>query len=148
MGWTYDSDLPTAKDKVRFMVGDVERGDQLIEDGEINFALASTGNNLHKAAAVCCRAMSARLRRELTLNPAAGSLSLDSQVQADGFLELAEKFEREALLSGGAGIFAGGISKAGKRSVEQDRDRVLPAFTANRHHPSQPGSERLSQTDD
>lgn len=143
MAWTYDPSLPTDKDKVRFLVGDTDDRDAVIEDGEIAFLL-SEHSNVYSAAAACCRAIAARLRRDLTLNPAAGSVSLDPQVQAEGFMKLATELDARALTSGGGGIFAGGISVAGKRSEELRSDRVAPAFTVNRHHLSMPINDRLS----
>jgi len=145
LGWTYDSDLPTDKDRVRFLIGDTDANDPIMQDGEINYVL-TVHANVNRAAAACCRAIAAKLRRELTLNPAAGSISLDPQKQADGFIDLANELEQQALTSGGAGIFGGGISKTSKAAQESSSDRVKPAFTVDTHHVSSPVDSRLMES--
>src|SRR5262245_26276804 len=131
MAWTYNASMPTDKDKVRWLVGDTDENDPLVQNEEIEFALTLESNDVYKAGATVCRAFSARLRRELTLDPSPGSVSLDSQKQADGFLDLAAKLDAKAATGAGgaaAGVFAGGISRRDKQTRSDDSDRVQPAF--------------------
>lgn len=133
MAWTYDTTFAASKDKVRFLCGDTNSADKLIQDEEINLVLVTTPN-IYSAAAIVCRAICAKLRRRPTLTPTPGSISLDSQAQAKGFLELANTLDAQAISSGGADIFAGGISIGEKRQQDVDRDRVKPGFTVDKHH--------------
>lgn len=132
MAWTYSESCVTATDKVRLLSGDTNRNDKLISDEEIAFALVSD-SNVYKAAAIVCRAIAAKLRRRPSLTPTPGSISLDSQAQAKGFLELAIELDKQAVLSGGADFSAGGISREGKNENVDDPDRVPPGFTVNTH---------------
>lgn len=145
MAWSYDDNLPTPKDWVRFLIGDTDASDPIMQDGEIN-GILTVHTDVHRAAAASCRAIAAKLRRELTLNPAAGSVSLDPQVQADGFIDLANELDKQALTAGGAGVWAGGISRTAKATEVSRSDRVQPAFTVEKHHVSLPVDPRLSES--
>ena len=134
MTWSYSSALTTNVDKVRWLCGDRDTNDQLIENEEITFALSESGNNLYRAAAMACRAIAAKLFNSLTLDKAPGSVSYDAAERAQGFLDLAAELETKATMSGSAaGIFAGGISISDKQTREDDTDRVRPGFTSDLH---------------
>jgi hypothetical protein len=132
MAWSYDPTLASGKDRVRWLVGDTDANDPLIKDEEILFALIENPR-LYRAAALVCRATSARLMRELTLVGSAGSIELDAQRQAEKFARLADEYDAQAVARGGAGIYAGGISRSDVRSQTADGDRVAPGFTITLH---------------
>lgn len=132
MAWTYNEELPTAKDKVRLLCGDTNLNDKLIANEEIAFALGKNSNEFYAAATVC-RMIAGKLRRRPSLTPTPGGIALDSQAQASGFMELATQLEEQGKLDGVAGFGAGGISIEGKLAVENDDDRVRPAFRINEH---------------
>lgn len=145
MAWTYN--IATDVGKVRFLCGDTDTNDQLLQDAEIEFLLTESSNR-YRAAAAACRAIAARLYNALTLDPADGGVSYNAKERADGFLELAKGLDQKAATSGGAsgyGVFAGGISRADKESRERDTDRVVPAFSTALHSESDL-NDRLSQT--
>jgi hypothetical protein len=133
--WTYTSDSTAYKDKVRFLVQDTDTNDQLVSDEEIAFALAQN-SNIYRAAAIVARSIGLKLSRELTLNPAPGGVSLDSQAQAEKYLALAKELADQATAQGAASIFAGGISIADKTTREEDTDRPVPSFTLKTHEQS------------
>jgi len=124
--------LTTTKDQVRFLVGDTDSNDGLIADEEINFALIENPN-IYLAGAMVADAVSARLARELTLKGSAGSIELDAQAQSKAFADLAIKLRARAAMTGGAGVFAGGISKSDKQTRADDEDRVKPGFSSHLH---------------
>jgi hypothetical protein len=133
--WTYTSDFTASRDKVRFLVQDTDTNDQLVSDEEIAFALAQN-SNIYRAAAIVARSIGLKLSRELTLNPAPGGVSLDSQAQAEKYLALAEELADQATAQGAASIFVGGISIADKTTREEDTDRPVPSFTLKTHEQS------------
>lgn len=133
MAWSYDESLAADKDRVRWLIGDTQDSDPLVQDEEIDFALFAN-SNVYGAAAIACRAVAARLARELTLVGSAGSIALDAQEQSKRFLAMAVEYETRASSSGlTAGVYAGGISINDKRSQETSADRVRPGFTVNLH---------------
>jgi len=135
MTWTYTSDFTASKDKVRFLVQDTDTNDQLVSDEEITFALAQN-SNIYRAASIVARSIGLKLSRELTLNPAPGGVSLDSQAQAEKYLKLADELTAQATAQGAASIFVGGISISDKQTREEDTDRPVPSFTIKTHEQS------------
>jgi hypothetical protein len=126
--WSYNTSFTASKDKVRFLVSDTDTNDQLVSDEEIAFALVEN-TNIYRAASIVARSIGLKLSRELTLNPAPGGVSLDSQAQAEKYLQLAEDLAEQATAQGAASIFAGGISIADKQTREGDTDRPVPSFS-------------------
>lgn len=134
MAWSYDSSLPENKDKVRWLCGDTDTNDQLVQNEEILFALSDAGDNLRRAAAMVCDAIALKFANSLTLDKAPGSVSWDAAERAELFSSRAEKLRQEAITSGaGGGIFGGGISISDKQNREDDTDRVRSGFTSNMH---------------
>ena len=52
MSWSYDTSLPTNKDKVRVSIGDTDSSDQQLSDEEINALLTVHGSVRSTAIAV------------------------------------------------------------------------------------------------
>lgn len=129
--WSYDpTQLTTALNKVRFLIGDTVEGDPLIaSDAEISFCLSEQGNNIYRAAAFACRRAAVQLIREFNLegNPS----TVYRQQQYKALMETAAQLDRDALTQGSAGVFAGGISESDVTTRRADPDRVVPAFTAD-----------------
>ncbi len=61
MSWSYSSNIATDKDRVRFLIGDIDKCDQLLQDEEILFLL--TQYDVLEAAAEAARALAARYSR-------------------------------------------------------------------------------------
>src|SRR5689334_18389528 len=119
MAWSYDSSLSADKDKVRWLCGDTDTNDQLVQDEEIAFALSDAGNDLRRAAATVCEAIALRFANSLTLDKAPGSVSWDAAERAELFRKRAEDLRQQATtLGAGAGIFGGGISISDKQNRE------------------------------
>jgi hypothetical protein len=133
--WTYDSsdlNVNTSSGRlnsVRLLVGDTDTTDQQVQNEEINFSLSQSSDSIYSAASWICRVISAKYSRLVTTQ-------LDGVLQAE-YNDLASKYTSLATqievlgkkTSGKAlGVFAGGISSSDAYAVEQDADRVKPAF--------------------
>jgi hypothetical protein len=138
MAWSYDpTDLDTSTasgrlNSVRLLVGDTDTSDQLAQDEEILFALNQTGDNIYTAAAWVCRSIAAKFSRmvDTTLD---GALSAKYSSKTKQYQQLAIQIEVQGKKTSGKslGVFAGGVSNSGVLVVNQDPDRVKPAFAIN-----------------
>lgn len=125
--WTYSGDPRVSdKDAVRFLIGDTVWKDQLINDPEILFALTQR-TSTKGAAADCCRAIAARLSREVD--------SVDAQLRtmwssrARQFSARAFELDAQAKMGGGGAMpYAGGISISDRSRDIQNTDRVQPEY--------------------
>lgn len=139
MSWSYSAtDLNTTTasgrlNSVRLLVGDTDTTDQLVQNEEINFALGQTGDNVYYAAAWICRAIAAKFSRlvDTTLD---GALSAKYSSKAKQYQQLAVQVENQGKKTSGKafGVFAGGISISDMVVVNEDIDRVKPAFTIDK----------------
>lgn len=138
MSWSYSAtDLNTTTasgrlNSVRLLVGDTDTSDQLVQNEEITFALAQVGNNIYYAGSWVCRVIAAKFSRMVntTLD---GALSADYSDRAKQFQQLATQIEAQGKKTSGKslGVSGGGISSLGMSVVNQDPDRVKPAFGIN-----------------
>lgn len=136
MSFNYDVALSTAKDQVRFLIGDTDATDPQLEDETIIAVLTSIEPNYARAAVLCCRAIAALYSR---LDDRRSEEQQESASQkAKAYLALATTLELKASRTGII-PYAGGISVADKQSVDDNQDRVAPAFTKDQF--SEPGTE-------
>lgn len=112
MSWTYVSPANSPKDEVRFLIGDTDTADQLLQDEEIQFLL-DTWLTVHGTtfyvAAIACETIAAKLAREISYSADGVSVSLSELQQK--FLAQAERLRaqhRELLVGGSPDV--GGIS--------------------------------------
>lgn len=132
MTWTYAGDPGTStaaerRDAVRLYIGDTDTDNQLVTDEEIAFALSQRSNNLYGASAELFRALASKYARRA--NTKFEGISVDYAKVAEGYRVQAIRAENEARLNGGLGIpKASGISISDMDAVEDDSDRVEPAF--------------------
>jgi hypothetical protein len=134
MSWTYSGDpSSSAKDEVRFLVGDTDEGDPLLRDAEVTYAINQTGGVI-TAAIRCCELIMSKFSR--LADESIGPLRIDYSQKAKGYRTMISQL-RERLFLNGAPPYAGGISKTDKHFNDQQTDRVRPAFTKNEmHNPS------------
>lgn len=124
MTWTYDGDpSDNTKDEVRFLVGDTNTADRLVEDEEINYALAN--ESVYNAAATVSEAIAAKFAREADFSVDGLSKSLSQR--SEHYRELAKKLRSRASVKA-VTPYAGGTSISDKDSVDSDTDRVKPRF--------------------
>lgn len=133
---TYDPTLDTNIDRVRFLIRDTVTATALVQDEEIAWVLTENANVYLAAAAICD-----------VLGGSGGGARQIVRFSVDGesveferarYRDLAAELRRKGRMKGVA-PFAGGISVAGKQALEDDADRVRPAFTRALH--SGAGSE-------
>ena len=93
MSWTYSAD-PTSsyKDAVRFLIGDTNPDDPLLQDEEINFNLMEVNYNTYRAASNSCYSLAALFTGEAqSTSKSVGGLSLSKS-----FGDKAQRYERLA----------------------------------------------------
>lgn len=81
MSWTYEGNLMNRRDRIRFLVGDTDTNDQLLQDGEIDYYLTEYSND-YLCAATLCDAIAAKFSRQADVNNAGLSLSASQRAQA------------------------------------------------------------------
>ena len=126
MTWTYAGD-PSANDRdaVRHHCGDVDTKDQQLSDEEIAYIL-TRNSDVVLAAAEACEAIAARVARDVSRSNLGSSKSLSEKLEH--FKCMADKL-RESINIGGLEVFAGGLTKSGKRTLSEDNDAVQPEFS-------------------
>lgn len=132
LAWSYDPDqiMTSPKDKVRFLVGDVVAAEPLVQDEEIQFALAEH-RNIYEAAAAVCDSIAALYSRKVdhTTGEVSTSHSQRAKAYADRAKELRQQAKSKSMA--GAAPLAGGITVLGKEAAAKDTNRVKPFFTRN-----------------
>lgn len=93
MSWTYSADPSSSpKDAVRWLVGDTDPDDQLVQDEEINWNLTQYGGEIYRAASDTAYNISAFFVREAqSTSKSVGGLSISKS-----FGDKAQRFERLA----------------------------------------------------
>ena len=125
--WTYNAAFVGSSDlsTLRFLLQDTSSGDQQLDDHEVRYLAAQSGN-LWAAASAGCLTLATQYARQV--NKRVDSLWLDRSDRAKMYRELARDYRRKASLNTPI-VYAGGISVSDKDSIESDTDRVTPAFT-------------------
>lgn len=94
MSWTYSGDPATNdKDKVRFLIGDTDQTDQLLQDEEITYLLSETPNVL-LVASRAAKAIAAKFSRQA--DKAVGDLRISLSQKAQAYMALAADLEKRA----------------------------------------------------
>lgn len=134
MTWSYNpSDLSTTTDAgrlnvVRLLIGDTITADQQMQNEEISFALAQSGNSTYMAASWACRTLASKFARMVTTQ-LDGALSADYSDLMAHYQQLADTLEYQGKTSGAAlGVLAGGLTKTSVEAVRADTNRIESAF--------------------
>lgn len=127
MTWTYSPfDLSTSsKDQVRIAIGDILSTDPQLQDEEIASFIAGR-TSISGACADCCRAIASRMSRSVTMKTTSAGANWSDLSKA--YLRMAIQFDQQAISSGSAMPYAGGISIVDKMNQESNTDRVQPQF--------------------
>ncbi len=127
MPFTYSFDPSTSpKDYVRFLIGDTDRCDPILDDQEIYIYLNTYNNGVLISAARCCEAIAAKFSRRVS--EGVGPVKIEFQQAAKAYRDMAMDLRRRSAIEDCA-PYAGGISVSDKRAEEQNSDRVKPDFT-------------------
>jgi hypothetical protein len=146
--FTYDPGNPglNSVTRLRAMIGDVGPDPWLLTDQEISFQYGISGG-YYRAASDLCYTLAARFATQVSSTLASAGISENSSDQHKHYLALAEKYAAmataagEGVVGGGgstaviAAPFVGGVDADEMNSVDQDRDRPLPAFSSTQRYP-------------
>jgi hypothetical protein len=136
MTWSYDPEMGTTKDEVRFLIGDTDPEDPLLQNEEIAYLLTVEGSPA-LAAARACDVLGTRFAK--LVDKAVGDLRLSLSQRSENF-----RAQATHLRSGGASSvvpvpIATGIGIADKQAAELEEDRVAPHIVTGAH--DFPGTE-------
>jgi len=125
MSWTYGADPANSdRDAVRLNIGDTDTTEELLQDAEIAYYLTTFGS-VGEASYRAAQAISAKYARKS--DQAIGDLKYSYSQQSKRYAELASELKQQYAVSG-VGVYSGGRTIADKDTVEEDTDRVQPAF--------------------
>lgn len=99
MAWTYGGDpAANSRDKVRFLIGDTDTLNQLLQDAEITFLLNQWNSDAYVAAAHACDALAAKFAAKSDYSRSVGDLSISTQYgqQADRYRQLGAQLMAQA----------------------------------------------------
>lgn len=125
MTFTYGFGIDTDLNKTRLLIFDTNSTAVLFEDEELNQYLDMAANPFG-AAGLAARTMQAR--NSGRASKTVGKLKIDLSDIAKAWGTLADQLDVKGKTKGSPQLFAGGLSKSGKLTQEQDSDRVEPAF--------------------
>jgi hypothetical protein len=139
MTWSYSGNPASSElDEVRFLVGDTDTTDQLVQNEEISWALTEEANPRMAAARV---ALALALKFSRKADKQVGDLRIAYSSLYKHYLEVAEALKADAATVGVV-PYAGGISISDKDTVENDTDRYRPSFRRGMHdNPSETPEE-------
>jgi hypothetical protein len=92
MAFTYD--LTTTIGKVRFLVGDNDPDNILMQDDEIQFCYDQSFESLLLAAAMACEAMASKVSANLT-DIVLGSLRINETTKSEQLMAMADRFREK-----------------------------------------------------
>lgn len=136
MTFTVVNDLSTDLDKVRFLIGDTDSADQLLQDETINGVLAIQAQ-VGYAAAVCADMIAAKYARQV--NTSNSRLSVSAAERYQHFKDLAKDLRKRAAnpFSGSKSLptntKVGGRLKSERNSMDDATDTIQPTFKRNRN---------------
>jgi hypothetical protein len=116
----------SAKDQVRFLIGDTDKCDVLLQDGEINWLLTQYNNTPMNAAIRACETIISKFSRQA--DEAVGQVKISFSQRAKSY-QTTLTILRSRLAMEDCRPYAGGISIADKMIVAMNTDRVRPDFT-------------------
>ena len=99
MAWTYSGDPSSSdRDKVRFLIGDTDTNNQLLQDAEITFLLNQWNSDAYVAAAHACDALAAKFSAKSDYSKSVGDLSISTMYgqQADRYRGLGAQLLAQA----------------------------------------------------
>ncbi len=127
--WSYSgSPGSSAKDAVRFLIGDTDECKPLLTDGEITYFLSQYNQAPINASIRCCEAIMAKFSRRA--DESVGQVRITFSQQSKMYRTMRDDLIRRLAKEDGA-PYAGGISKTDVQTVALNADRVPPDFTAH-----------------
>ena len=149
MTWTYSNDpAASTKDEVRYLSGCNISSRELVQDEEINYAIAQYSDP-KLAAALILRALANRFSRETDYRE--GDIAVSASKQAEAFAKRANELDPGGVTLGVVLALAsfGGLSKAEKETLNDNTDAVQPSFYRGMNDiPGGPGDNVIDAEDD
>lgn len=127
MTWSYSGNPGlNPKDTVRFLIGDTDQCDQLLQDAEITWVLGQYNNTPMNAAIRCCETVMSKFSRLADEGVGQVKISFSQKVKAyrEMRADLVRRLSTEDSVS-----YAGGISVSDMQTIDANTDRVRPDFT-------------------
>lgn len=125
--WSYSGDPSTSpKDEVRFLIGDTDQCDQILQDPEILFVLAKYNFAPMNAAIRLCETVISKYSR--LCNEAVGQVRIDYKDVVANYKDTMNIL-RARLAMEDATPYCGGISVSDKMTNAMNPNRVRPDFT-------------------
>lgn len=126
MSWSYSGNPDkNDKDKVRFIIQDTDRDEQLLSNEEIESLISSEGGAL-QAAMRASEILAAKFAR--WCDEKVGQVSVSLSQRMKHYQALRDDLKRRIAIRHSE-PFAGGLTHSQKDAVEDDDDRVEPFFT-------------------
>lgn len=124
MTWSYSGDPASSDlDQVRFLIGDTDTDDQLVNNEEVDWSLSQF--SVYIAAAELCDAIAAKFARKV--DKSVGDLKISFSKQGEQYSKKAKQLRSRGSFAG-ITPYAGGISVSDKESTRENSDRVSPTF--------------------
>lgn len=140
MASDYDSALLTAKDQVRFLLGDTDPNRWLLSNEEIQY-LVTNADNVNLAAGRAAEAIAGKFARMVD-HSIGGDIQVSASQQYKHYMQLAQVYiargtaeVAEATVTPLTIPYAGGISWADVHARNSDTDRVGPIIRHARTFP-------------
>jgi hypothetical protein len=92
--WIYNPSLTTDRDKVRFLIGDTDENEPLLQDEEIDFLL-SENTDIYLAASSAAESISAKFARQS--DKSIGDAHTTYSQKAEAYHRLAERLKSHHL---------------------------------------------------
>jgi hypothetical protein len=125
MSWSYSHNPANSpKDHVRFLLGDTDSKQPLLQDEEIQYVLLEFPN-AKNAALSCCDFIVAKFSR--MADQTVGSVSKSYSQMSSQYRKFKEDL-RTRIGVEDCTPYAGGISRSDKHTIRQNTDRVKPDF--------------------
>ena len=127
MAWSYSGNPgESAKDNVRFLIGDTDNCDQLLQDGEITYLLSLYNNAPLNAALRCCEMIAAKFSREADQSVGRVSQNYSQKARAYRALkkDITNRLGAEDMIP-----YAGGLSYTDMSKNESNPDAVKGSFS-------------------
>lgn len=122
MSWSYDENLTTDRDNVRFLIGDTDCDNPLLSDQEIN-ALVTAAGSVNAAAVAALRHLAAVYRRRP--DRIVGDLRITYGELAQAFTDRADELESDSI---NASPWTALASKTEHDLAAASTDRIVPDF--------------------
>lgn len=130
MTWTYSGDpTSSARDQLRYRIGDTDQSSPLLSDEELDFELAEVSGSVARAAPSAAEEILSRFARQV--DKSVGDLRISASQRHAQYARTVAKLKKS--LRRGAAPWAGGISVSDKESRAADTDSVEPAFSRDLH---------------